>query len=352
MQLHAADRGGSSWAVSVTNRPETERVSGSARAEAQRQPPPPRIQIETPGAVSTAAATRQAHASATPSTVARRHLPRRPRRPARGRPYRRARRRATGARARCAASTPTSTATAGRATFPVDAARPLGVDDRGLDRRVRLLARRARRKVDAGQEDLAGELSEGACCSSRPPRAPRATDRSAIERALTALEDADADERQARRRARPRALRGRRALPRPQRRDDDATPRCTSTSTASARASAPGTSSSRAPGAASRASREQLPRARRARLRRPLPAADPPDRRDEPQGPQQRADRRPGRPRLAVGDRRREPAATTAIHPELGTIEDFDALVATAPRARHRHRARLRDPVLAPTTRG
>ena len=46
--------------------------------------------------------------------------------------------------------------------------------------------------------------------------------------------------------------------------------------------------------------------ARRARLRRPLPAADPPDRLDQPQGREQRAERRPGRSRLALGDRRRD----------------------------------------------
>ena len=47
-----------------------------------------------------------------------------------------------------------------------------------------------------------------------------------------------------------------------------------------------------------------LPRARRARLRRRLPAADPPDRRHEPQGPQQRADGRAGDPGSpwAIGD--------------------------------------------------
>ena len=49
----------------------------------------------------------------------------------------------------------------------------------------------------------------------------------------------------------------------------------------------------------------QIPRDRRARLRRPLLPADPPDRPQEPQGPQQRARRRPRRPRLAVRDRRR-----------------------------------------------
>ena len=84
-----------------------------------------------------------------------------------------------------------------------------------------------------------------------------------------------------------------------------------STSTASSRASAPGTSSSRARGAASTACATVLPRARRARLRRRLPAADPSDRRVEPQGPEQRARRRPEGSRQPVGDRLRRRAATT-----------------------------------------
>ena len=50
--------------------------------------------------------------------------------------------------------------------------------------------------------------------------------------------------------------------------------------------------------------READPRDRRARLRRPLLPAHPPDRRQGAQGPQQHAHRRPGRPRLAVRDRR------------------------------------------------
>ena len=107
-----------------------------------------------------------------------------------------------------------------------------------------------RRKLDAGQADLSGELSEGACCSS-----------AAAQRAKGA--DADAH----RRRARRRCARGTpdeahqaaldadlldavAAPPRPQPRDARWTARCTSTSTASARASAPGMSSSRARGAA------------------------------------------------------------------------------------------------------
>ena len=54
---------------------------------------------------------------------------------------------------------------------------------------------------------------------------------------------------------------------------------------------------------------------RGARLRRPLPAADPPDRRDAPQGPQRRSRGRPGRPRQPVGDRRRPRADTPRCTP-------------------------------------
>ena len=68
----------------------------------------------------------------------------------------------------------------------------------------------------------------------------------------------------------------------------------------------------------------------RARLRRRLPAADPSDRDDEPQGPEQRARRRrraiPGSP-WAIGG---PEGGHDAIHPELGTLKEFDALVAAA----------------------
>ena len=50
----------------------------------------------------------------------------------------------------------------------------------------------------------------------------------------------------------------------------------------------------------------------------------------------------PGSP-WAIGD---EHGGHEAIHPDLGTFDDFDALVAAAARARHRDRAGLRDPVL------
>ena len=138
-----------------------------------------------------------------------------------------------------------------------------------------------RRKVEAGQDELAGELSEGVVLLARRRRErAEGADRKLIEHALRVLADADDPRgRQARRRAGHRAVRRRRAqrgAPRPR---PSSSRRWRSRSTACARASAPGTSSSRARGAASQGVQEQLPAARRARLRRPLPAADPPDRR-------------------------------------------------------------------------
>ncbi len=59
--------------------------------------------------------------------------------------------------------------------------------------------------------------------------------------------------------------------------------------------------------------------ARRARLRRRLPPADPPDRADEPQGPQQRRRGRARATRAARGRSAPRRAATTRSHPELGT---------------------------------
>ena len=146
---------------------------------------------------------------------------------------------------------------------------------------------------------------------------------------------------------RPGGGRGRceRATSRPERR---ALRRCSRwTSTASARGSAPGTSSSRAPSAGFAGVAGAAARARRARLRRRLPAADPPDRRHPPQGAQQR----PHRARRAIpaarGRSARAEGGHTAVNPELGTLADFESLVAAARDARHRDRARLRDPVLA-----
>ena len=68
-------------------------------------------------------------------------------------------------------------------------------------------------------------------------------------------------------------------------------------------------------------------RRRRDGLRRHLPAAGPPDRRGQPQGPEQHPHPRPGRPGSpwAIGSK---DGGHDAIHPDLGTIEDFDAFVA------------------------
>ena len=100
------------------------------------------------------------------------------------------------------------------------------------------------------------------------------------------------------------------------------------TPTGSGRSSAAGTSSSRAPRArpwtptTGKVTSRHVPDRRRAArrrrrdgLRRDLPAADPPDRRGQPQGPEQHPDPRPGRPRLAVGDRLARTAATTPSTP-------------------------------------
>ena len=90
---------------------------------------------------------------------------------------------------------------------------------------------------------------------------------------------------------------------------------------------------------------------RRARLRRPLPAADPPDRAHEPQGPEQRRDGGEGRRRQPVGDRLRGGRARRD-RPVPRHREGVPRPRRRSAGARHRDRARLRDPVLARTTRG
>ena len=123
--------------------------------------------------------------------------------------------------------------------------------------------------------------------------------------------------------------------------------RTRSGSTASARCSRPGTSSSRArraPRSARTATpvrhgtfataAERLPGRRGDGLRRALPAADPPDRQDQPQGPQQHAGRRGRTTSARRGRSARTRAATTRSTRELGTLEDFREFVAAAARAR------------------
>ena len=205
------------------------------------------------------------------------------------------------------------------------------------------------RKIAAGQHDLAGELAEGvrARCARRSSARRGKQDRGAARaRAGHDRRSEDPGDREARPGARaascsPRSSGTASATARPRSSEP-----LTSRSTARAPASAPGTSCSRARGAASKGVEKQLPQARRARLRRALPAADPPDRPDQPQGPQQRARRRASATRAARGRSAREAGGHDAVHPELGTIDDFDALTSSAARAGHRDRARLRDPVL------
>ena len=195
-------------------------------------------------------------------------------------------------------------------------ARPLGVHDRGLGRPRRVVARRAAAQGRGG----AGGPRE---------RARRGRGAARVPTARPSRRRSPSTEPTARRstRARPRA-RGRRR------------PRA-------ARASAPGTSSSRARGAASRASRRCCREL--AELGFDVVYLPPihPIGRHEPQGPQQRARPRSRAIRAAPGRSAPRRAATPRSHPELGTLEDFDRLVARGARARPRDRARLRDPVLA-----
>ena len=76
----------------------------------------------------------------------------------------------------------------------------------------------------------------------------------------------------------------------------------------------------------------RLPRDPRHGLRRALLPADPSDRPHQPQGPQQRADGRPGRSRQPLCDRRPPRAATTRSIPQLGTLDDFRAPACAAAR--------------------
>ena len=73
-----------------------------------------------------------------------------------------------------------------------------------------------------------------------------------------------------------------------------------------------------------------LPRAGRARLRRPLLPPDPPDRRHPPQGPEQRARRASPAIPEAPGRSASSEGGHTAIAPELGTLAELESLVAAA----------------------
>ena len=275
----------------------------------------------------------------------RRRLPRRPRDAARGRALPRPRAAAAGSRRRCA---------------PIDAARqrrPLG---RARSRSTRSgrwectveawidlfatwrdeLAAQGR----AGQEDLSGELSEGAVLlRGAAARAEGDRPQAPIEHALTVLRDADAP---------PQRKYDAALAPELRRRRSSATPSATastrldkplrSRSTACARASAPGTSSSRARGAASRASRSRSPQL--AELGFDVLYLPP----IHPIGVTNRKGRNntlvagPDDPGSPVGDRRHARAATTRSTPSSARVDDVRCAVRHRARARHRRRAGLR----------
>ena len=158
---------------------------------------------------------------------------------------------ASGARPSCAGSTPTSTASAGPGAS-TSTARAAGCTRRGLDRRVRHLARRARAQARGRP---AGSLRRAVRRrpDARGRRAAAPSDEAdGADRARATVLDDDETPRggQARRRARPRAVRHASSEDQP-RHGSVTLPsrRCRSRSTASGPASAAGTSCSRAPGA-------------------------------------------------------------------------------------------------------
>ena len=206
-------------------------------------------------------------------------------------------------------------------SFVVDRARPLGVLDRGLDRRLRDLARRAAaqarsrparplgraergRRAPAGR----GRAGEGRRPQADRPRAPRArpTPRSSRPPSTTRRSGPSSTRRRAQRRAprrhAARAAADARGRPRPR----------------ALRLLVRGVP---ALVGRDRGRRGAAAQARRARLRRALHDADPSDRAHEPQGPQQRAHRRPRRSRVAVRGRGRRRRSRRG-RPQLGTVED------------------------------
>ncbi|CAA9497931.1 MAG: GH13_3 / GH13 / GH13_36, partial [uncultured Solirubrobacteraceae bacterium] len=222
---------------------------------------------------------------------------------------------------------------------------PLGVRRRGLDRRLRHLARRAAAQGRCGPDRPVGRARRGRGAArarrrpsgARRPRRGRGGARHPARRRRRAG-------RQACRRARSAAAGGDVAGPAPPRRR------------AAGRAAGAGGRSRagplrlvvRAVPALLRRpeGRRAAPaRAGRVGLRRPLPAPDPPDRAQEPQGAQQLADRRSRRSRLAVGDRR------ARGRPRCRPSRARHGRRRPPPRrhgarAGHRHRPGLRDPVL------
>ncbi len=256
--------------------------------------------------------------------------------------------RPTGTRRRCATSTPHAPASAGRApsrstppgrwTFTIEAWtdafaswrrsstarwRPTSGRPRAASCRegVLLLERVAGLRRGRGPRHARAPRS----ASSRDTTAPQ---RTRVEAAL-ALDLVDAAERY------------------PDRLESTILPsRSSSTSTARAPASAPGTSCSRARGAASTACAEQLPRLAELGFDVALPPADPPDRpRPTARAPTTRSSPGPDDPGSpwAIGDASRRPRRDP---PRSGHARRLRRLVAEAPARGHRDRPGLRDPVL------
>ena len=217
--------------------------------------------------------------------------------------------------------------------------RPLRLVARGDPAQGRVRPARPRRRAERGRPAAGGRAR--ARQGRQRPQADQA-------RARDARRSRGARGGQARRRARPGAGRRDRPLPRPRRRGRDAAPSRYVVDVDSA-AVALRLLVRAVPALLGRLPRHGRgrPADRRARLRRPLPHADPPDRRHQPQGRQQRADRA-----VPTTPARRRRSATKgvggheAVHPELGTLEDFDAPRQDRQRARPGDRDGLRDPVL------
>ena len=247
-------------------------------------------------------------------------------------------------------STPTTRATAGPDASRSTAAGRWQWTVRGVDRPLRLLARRGRAASSRpARPTWPASSPRASCCCAR--RAGRADGRTTARR-LTAVADAlEQARRRATRPSTPSCAALVEAAPDRARADAARPAARRSRSTASARALRRLVRAVPALLGRLRGRRGADPAARRARLRRPLPAADPPDRPHEPQGPQQHARRRPGRPGQPVGDRRRE-RRPRRDPPRAGHLEDFAALVAARARARHRRSPGLRDQRARPTTRG
>ncbi len=310
-----------------------------------KPPPPPRIHIQYPQpTVDAGPLSRQAHRRR-PRRGRGRRLPRRPREAARGhRPQ--GRRRAQPARVRAAPDRRALQRRPLGRELRRRRARSLGLDDRGVDRPLRDLARRAAAQARgrAARPLRRAQRGRPAAGGRRLAREGR---RQEADRARAARAARRRDPRggQARRRARAGALRGDRAQRRAPRRDP-----------ARAGAHARGRPRARAlrllvravPALVRRVEGRAgaAPAAARARLRRRLRAADPPDRPHQPQGPQQHARGGTRRSRLAVRDRLRAGRARRG-RAVAGDDRGRPRAVRGGGRARHGHRARPRDQLLA-----